>query len=179
MLSYSPVKHDPNMHGHKVAHAYKRLLELSIVQRALSEEIKDLSDFLQAYSQGRSIYKKANNFAAKANTTAEPKKTNSRGIYGIAKARMEAKQEQEQEQEQQAQLPLTQPEEDPMDKLKKQIVHALMVCSTDYPDDVSYAIKAPPKLVARIRTQLVDAGKLRPLEDRHEQSSGQTEAPQS
>jgi len=150
-FTYSKMTHDPNMHGHKVAHAHKRLLELSMAVRAMGEEIKDLSDFLQAYSQGRSMYKKLNNHAAKANTVSTP----ARRVYGIAKHNLEKKQATQAVVE----------EEDDLTKYKKKIVAWLMSAPTDSPEIIAECAKAPLSMVRRIRTQLVEAGRLRPLDE--------------
>lgn len=192
--NYVRQEHDASKIRYKMTHTTNRLLELSIALRNISEEAKELADFLQEYSFRKSGQVLADERAAKANTAtnwvnkgqktrfprphaevlaearAKLDPTPAQKAYGKGKANGKA----------QAELPLTQPEEDPMVKLKKQIVHALMVCSTDYPEDVAPCIPAPPGLVRRIRTQLVEAGKLRPLEDRrNEPPSEPQEAPTS
>jgi hypothetical protein len=166
--TYTRQTHDKNQVRYKVSHTYKRLLNLSIAMRNISEEAKELSDFLQEYANNRSGYNWVQNKKAQTNTTAEPKKLSKQGEAGRkALAAYHANKNGAKP------APKIEEEESELAKFQKNVVAWLLASPQDDPEIVAECAHAPLSMVKRLRTKLVEAGRLSPLHEHPKQEPEQ------
>jgi hypothetical protein len=165
--TYTRQSHDFQKIRYKLMHVANRLVELNIAMRNIGEETKDLADFVQAYAQGRSQYTIRNQKAAQANVTVKPTRA------ALALKAYHASKKAANGAAQPAPVKEEPNENSSLDKLKKEIVRWLKSAPLDPCETIAPLIPAPLSLVKRIRTQLVEAGHLRPLEEEPKQPPAQ------
>jgi hypothetical protein len=154
MFTYTRQKHDAANIRYKRKHVANRMLELTIAQRNISEEGKELCDLLQEHIAERSAVTNRNYQSAQANTRSKANgSANPTG--GAYMAGKEAGKKEVQSSTE---------EPDKLNQLKNLIYRWLVNAPTDDPAEIAPLIPAPVSMVRRIRTQMVEAGKLRSLD---------------
>jgi hypothetical protein len=156
-FTYTRDSHDPSQIRYKIAHTEKRMLQLSIVLRNVSEELKDLTDLLGTYNQSNKDKVRQYWARVRAGEVSPPPSH----VERIAKA--------EARKNGKAAKPEVTPEKDKLQELKHEIVRWLMSAPRDTPEEIAPLIPAPVSMVKKVRAQLVDAGKLISLEEKHQQ----------
>ena len=156
--TYTRAENDPMKVRYKHKHTATRMIELHIALRNIGDEIKELADFMQMYSLERSGRLARNQRAAEANVRAEPPKA-----QVVVLKQPPPKEDEERE-------------DTKLDQFQKEIVRWLISAPTDPPEEIAPLIPAPLSMVKRIRTKLVDAGRLRRLDEPPHQDNGEKSA---
>jgi hypothetical protein len=147
---YTKQTHDHAQIRYKIKHTSMRLLQLNIALRTMAEEIKDLSDLLQFKTQLSAEHQRT--YWAKVRAGEIPAPPSSKVNKSAPKKATPVGEE-----------------ETSLSKLKHEIARWLINAPRDPCEEIAPLIPAPLSMVKRIRTQLVDAGKLAPLDQPTEQ----------